>query len=321
MSLKYYGRNTCYTMSKESPLVKKNVLKGHIAILITNILFGLNFAFAKNVGDEYITPDAFTLVRIGSAALLFWLLAPFFPQAKLEINDYVRLFLAALFGATFNVYSFLKGIVYTSPVDSSIIMTLVPLTVLLLSALFFRERITLVKFVGIILGAVGAIVLIAYSGKIDLGGDNLKGNIICLGCVLSYSLYLIVMKPLMEKLHPFVVMRWVFLFGFIQTAPFFGKSLIETNWAVMPTDTIISIGYVVIAATFFTYLLTSVSLNSLRASTVSMYNYLQPVVATIVAIMIGQDTFNLIKLLSAGLVFAGVYLVIRAGSESKKLTA
>lgn len=296
-----------------------NVRKGHIAILFTNILFGLNFAFAKNVGGEYISPEAFSLVRIGVAALLFWMLAPFFPQTKLNKNDYIRLFIAGLFGATINVYAFLKGIVYTSPVDASIIMTLVPLTVLLLSAIFLKERITFLKFVGIILGAAGAVILIAYSGKIDLGGDNLLGNLMCLGCVASYSLYLIIMKPLMARLHPFVVMRWVFLFGFIQTAPFFAKPLLETNWAIMPTNTIVSIAYVVIAATFFTYLLTSIALNSLRASTVSMYNYVQPVVATFVAILIGQDEFNIVKLLAACLVFVGVYLVIRTGNTNKKL--
>ncbi|MDR1056127.1 MAG: DMT family transporter [Prevotellaceae bacterium] len=298
---------------------RKNPYRGHIAILAANILFGLNFAFAKNVGGDYISPEAFALVRIGLAALLFWMLAPFFPQGKLSVNDYVRLFIAGLFGATINVYSFLKGIVYTSPVDSSIIMTLVPLTVLLLSALFLNEGITVAKLGGIILGAVGAIVLIAYSGTVDLSGDHVAGNLICLGCVLSYSLYLIIIKPLTEKMHPLAVMRWVFLFGFIQTAPFFGKSLIQTNWAVMPADTILSVAYVVIAATFFTYLLTSISLNSLRASTVSMYNYIQPVVATMAAILIGQDEFNIIKLLAAGLVFSGVYLVIRTGKGNKKL--
>ena len=303
-------------MSNIPPIPSKSsIYKGHAAILATNILFGLNFAFAKNVGSEHISPEAFSLVRIGVVALLFWALAPFFPQSKLSTKDYTRLFIAGLFGASINVYTFLKGIVYTSPVDASIIMTLVPLTVLLLAAMFLKEGITYTKLAGIILGAVGAIVLIAYSGQIDLGGDNLKGNLMCLGCVASYSAYLIIMKPLMQKLHPFVVMRWVFLFGLIQTAPFFAKPLAEVNWAAMPSDTIISIAYVVIAATFFTYLLTSISLNSLRASTVSMYNYVQPVVATIVAIAIGQDSFNIIKLLAAALVFFGVYLVIRTGRK------
>lgn len=298
---------------------KKGVYKGHIAILLTNIFFGLNFVFAKNVDGTYISSEAFALLRMAGGVLFFWLIVPFCPHQKLERGDYIRLFFAGLFGGTINMYSFLKGITYTSPVDASIIMTLVPLSVLLLSAIFLGERITWVKMIGIILGALGAVALIAYSGTVNMGYDNLLGNLMCLGCVVSYTLYLIVMKPIMTKLHPLTVMRWVFLFSFIQTAPFFGKGLVNTNWSIMPTDTLISIGYVVIVATLLTYLLTSISLKTLSASTASMYNYMQPVIATVVAIILGQDSFSVIKLFAACLVFVGVYLVIRTKNTDKKI--
>ena len=207
--------------------------------------------------------------------------------------------------------TFFKGLEFTTPIHASVIMTVVPIVVLVLSAIFLKERITNLKFTGILLGFAGAIILSIYGKSTQIGDNILLGNTLVFINAVSYSIYLILIKKITDKYHPFTFIRWLFLFGLIMVIPFGYGELSEVVWTNFPPYIIFSVVFVILGATFATYLLNPLALRQLKASTVSTFLYIQPVIAGVFAIIMGSDTINSIKLIAASLIFTGVYLVTK----------
>lgn len=283
-----------------------------IGVFIVQVIYGLTFTFANDVIDQgHIKPFGFILLRIIGAAILFWLLSLFTPKQKIDSKDYFKFFIASVFGIALNMLTFFKGLEYTTPIHASVIMTVVPIVVLVLSALFLKERITGLKITGIVLGFTGAIVLSIY-GKSAHSGDNiLLGNFLVFVNAVSYSFYLILIKKLTKKYHPLVFIKWLFLFGFFLVLPFGYHELSEVVWISFSPYILLSVIFVIVGATFTTYLLNPIGLRHLKASTVSTFLYIQPVIAGIFAILMGSDTINSVKLIAAALIFIGVYMVTK----------
>ncbi|WP_418512530.1 DMT family transporter [Corallibacter sp.] len=283
-----------------------------IAAFLVQVLYGLNFTFANDVIDGgFIKPFGFILIRVAGAVALFWILSLFTKNERIDKEDYLKLFLASIFGIALNMLTFFKGLEYTTPIHASVIMTVTPIVVLVLSSVFLKERITVLKILGIILGFFGAIVLSLYGKSSQVGDNILLGNLLVFINATSYSIYIILVKKLTEKYHPFTFIRWLFLFGLILVIPFGYGEFTEINWESFDAYIIFSIAFVIIGATFLTYLLNPLSLVHLKASTVSTFLYLQPVVAVIFALLMGSDSFDLVKAIASVLIFSGVYLVTK----------
>ena len=283
-----------------------------IAVFLVQVIYGFTFTFANDVIDGgFIRPFGFIFLRVLGAAILFWLLSLFTPKQKIDSKDYITFFLASIFGIALNMLTFFKGLEFTTPIHASVIMTVVPIVVLVLSALFLKERITGLKITGIILGFSGAIVLSVY-GKAALIGDNiLLGNFLVFINAVSYSIYLIIIKKITSKYHPFTFIKWLFLFGLILVSPFGYNEFSQVDWSSFTPYILFSVIFVVVGATFITYLLNPLALRHLKASTVSTFLYIQPVIASIFALLMGSDTMNTVKLVAATLIFSGVYLVTK----------
>ena len=283
-----------------------------IAVFMVQVIYGLTFTFANDVIDEgHIKPYGFILLRIIGATVLFWLLSLFTPKEKIARRDYYKFFVASIFGIALNMLTFFKGLEFTTPIHASVIMTVVPIVVLVLSSIFLKERITHLKFIGIILGFSGAVILSVYGKSAQVGDNILLGNTLVFINAVSYSIYLILIKKITDKYHPFTFIRWLFLFGLIMVTPFGYGELSEVLWTGFSPYIIFSVVFVVLGATFTTYLLNPLALRHLKASTVSMFLYIQPVIAGIFAIIMGSDSINSIKLIAALLIFIGVYLVTK----------
>ncbi|WP_452224852.1 DMT family transporter [Lacinutrix chionoecetis] len=283
-----------------------------IAAFMVQLLYGLNFTFAKDVmAGGYMKPFGFILLRIAGATLLFWVFSFMGPKEKINGKDYFTFFLAAVFGVATNMLTFFKGLEYTTPIHASVIMITTPIIVLVLSAIYLKERITNLKVLGVILGFSGALVLSLY-GKSNLEGDNvLLGNLFVFINAVSYSIYIIIVKKLTYKYHPFTFIRWLFLFGLIMVIPFGYNDLMTTQFSAFTPYITFSVLFVVVGATFGTYLLNPLALKHLRASTVTTFIYIQPVIAGIFAIIMGSDSITTVKLVASALIFTGVYLVTK----------
>lgn len=283
-----------------------------LAALAVQFLYGLNYTFAKDVmAGGFLDATAFVIIRIGGAALLFWIFSFIGPKEKIEKKDYLKFFFAALFGIAINMLLFIKGLQYTSPIHASVIVTITPVLVLIMSAIYLKEKITILKISGILLAFVGAIVLTVY-GKSSFEGDNVAlGNSLILINVTAYSIYIILIKKLTYKYHPFTFIKWLFLFGLILVIPFGYSELIATDFSKFTPYAYFAVAFVVVGATFGTYILTPLSLKHLKASTVSIFIYMQPVIAGLFAIIMGSGSLTSVKLLATALIFSGVYLVTK----------
>ena len=283
-----------------------------IALFMVQLLYGLNYTFAKVViNDSFVKPFSLVLLRVGGATILFWIFGLFFKQERIELKDYVAFFFGALFGVAINMLLFLKGLELTSPIHASVIVTITPIIILVLSSFFLSEKITKLKVLGVFLGFLGGI-LLTVLGKSTRIGDNVPlGNTLIFINAISYSIYIIIIKKLTAKYHPFTFIKWLFLFGFFLVLPFGYQETLEIDWQSFTPYAWFSVLFVVIGATFGTYILNPLALRSLKASTVGVFIYLQPVIAGIFAIMMGVDAVSPVKIAAMLLIFSGVYLVTK----------
>jgi drug/metabolite transporter (DMT)-like permease len=260
---------------------------------------------------KYVNAYGFILLRVVGATLLFWLLSSFLPKEKIEKQDFKRLIACGFFGAAINMMMFFKGLSYTTPINASIIMTSIPIMVLLMASIIIKEKISGQKTLGILLGATGAIVLIVSDKSLSIGTDTLWGDSLTLFNAMSYGLYLVMVKPLMNKYEAFTVIKWVFLFGTLFVMPLGIPEVLEVNWNNLPTDIWYGIAYVVIGTTFLSYLFNSFGIKFVGPSIVAMYIYLQPILASAFALYLGKDILTPTKVICTALIFVGVYLVSR----------
>jgi len=280
------------------------------AAFMVQLLYGMNYTYAKNLmSEEYIGALGLVFARVAGATILFWLFGLFLKTEKIDKKDYLKFFYAAIFGVSINMIFFIKGLEYTTPIHASVIVTVTPIVILILSSFFLNERITKLKIIGVILGFCGAVVLTIY-GKSTRIGDNVPlGNLIILLNTIAYSIYIVMVKKLTAKYHPFTFIKWLFLFGLILVTPFCFGEFSSINWDTYTPSVFFSLGFVVVGATFGTYVLNPIALVKLKASTVGTFIYIQPVIAGIFAIIMGSDSLGVIKVAAALLIFAGVYLV------------
>lgn len=284
-------------------------IKAHLALLGANLIYGVNYSIAKLVMPEFIEPFGFIFCRVLGALLLFWSLHSFMKSEKIERKDYWRLFICGAFGVAGNQLSFFYGLNITTPINAAIIMTCNPVLVLIMSSIILKESISGLKLGGIFLGLSGAVGLILFNNSLSISTDNMVGDLFIFVNATSYAIYLVMVKPLMQKYEPLTVIKWVFLFGFVFVFPFGFNEFTSIEWSAFTTNTWLAFLFVVIGTTFFAYLFNIYALQSVNPSVVSIYIYSQPIVASIVALLIGQDELNLLKIISALMIFIGVFMV------------
>lgn len=282
------------------------------------LIYGVNFTIAKDVMPTYVKPYAFILIRAIGATVLFWALTFFGPKEKIARKDFPRIIAASLFGVAINQLSFFKGLSYTSPISASVIMVTAPIVVLILSAILLRERLELKKVIGILIGLTGTSILILYGKDIENSPNASLGNFLVFVNASSYAVYLILIKKLITKYHAFTFIKWIYTFGLVFTLPFAIGEFNEISWETIPTNIYYNIGFVVLFTTFLAYLINLMAMKELKPTTLSVFIYLQPLFATIFAVSLGKDEVNSVKLISAVLIFIGVYLVTQKKVISKE---
>jgi len=286
------------------------------AAIGASAIYGLNHTIAKGVMPTYIEPFGFIFLRVFGAAVLFWGISWLGPKEKIATSDWPRILGCAVFGMVINMLFFFKGLSLSTPINSSVIVTLSPVMVLILASILIREKITLLKTLGIIVGLAGALVLVLFSAESTGNAPNIPmGNVLFIVNAFSYGLYLILVKPLTAKYHAFTLMKWLFLIGVIINFPITIGEFTDVNWTSLPFDAIWKMAFVVAGTTFSTYLLNIYALKQLSASTISVFIYMQPLIAITYAILSGADELNLVKIAAAILVFVGVYMVTKKKTE------
>lgn len=290
--------------------------KAHLALLTVAVIYSANYVIAKDLMPFYIAPRAFIFMRVVGATVLFFALGYFAKSSqKIERSDWLRVFLCGFFGVAANQILFFEGLNLSTPINASVIMTSNPVLVLMMSAILLKEKLKPIKIVGVLLGGVGAVLLILSSANGDYTLPAVsRGNLLIFFNATSYAIYLVIVKPLMRKYDALLVIKWVFAAGLVFVVPLgFGK-FTEIEWNTWTPQVITAAVFVVVCTTFMAYLFNVFALKTLSSSTVSTYIYLQPLFTTLLALYLAKDVLTFEAAFSAGLIFVGVYLV---GRKSK----
>ncbi|MDC1374223.1 DMT family transporter [Polaribacter sp.] len=288
-------------------------------VSIATLIYGVTFTIAKDVMPFYVKPDAFILLRVLGATVVFWLAGLFVKSQKIEKQDYKKIILASFFGIALNMLCFFKGLSLTSPISASVMMVTSPIMVLIFSSILLKEKIIKRKIIGVFVGLIGAILLIVYGNNGDnTDTDSTLGNFLVFINAASYGLYLVLVKKLISKYHPITFIKWFYLFGLVLVIPFSFIEFTEISWTSMPADIYLKVGFVIFFTTCITYLFNLYGLSKLKPTTVGVFIYLQPVIATIFALSMGSDSLSLVKMCASGIIFFGVYLVSKQPKNTTK---
>jgi len=297
--------------------MNKSKIRGHVAMLFTSLIFGVNIPLSKNLMPDWMSPLGLTYSRFAFGAMAFWLLSLFLKSEKVTRKDMGTLFLGSLLGVGINQAAFISGLQMTSATNASIVITITPILAMIISFFILKEPITFKKAGGVIIGLTGVLSMILTSEVSGSGREaSMIGDLLCVVSSLSYAFFLVLTRGISQRYSSVTIMKWMFLFSALMFLPFGYK---DVSTAKIFTDgTTIALSsyvYLLVGATFITYLLIPVAQKQIRPTTIGMYNYLQPLVASFIAIMWGQDIFSWTKPISAVLIFAGVYFVTTSKSR------
>lgn len=285
---------------------------GHLAAFTCYCIFGFNIVACRNIAlSGLVPPLSLFCFRSAGAALLFFLLSKFLPEERLERGDMFKIFCASMLGLFLTQIAFLVAIKETTPLDCSVVASLTPIFTMFVSAIFIKEPITWKKVLGVMVsfGGVMYLILNSVSGELGVTASSPIGLFLIVLNALFFALYLGIFRPLIAKYHVVTFMKWMFLFSALVAVPLDVKDLVAMHYAEFPLSLVLTILGVVFFSTFVAYLLVSCAQKLLRPTLVSLYSYVQPIVATGLSIYLGMDVVTWQKVCAAVLVFVGVYIV------------
>ena len=289
----------------------------HIYLIIVNLIYGANFSIAKTIMPKFILPNAFIVLRVSFAAILYWIIFKLFLKETIQKTDLKRFFACGFFGIAANQILFFKGISLTSSVHGALIMITTPIITLILSKFILKETLSFRKLAGIALGMIGAGLLI-WSNQNGTSQGNLKGDIFVLLNAICYAIFLIIVKPLMQKYHPLTVIficflmgsPWVFLFGV--------EDALSIEWSLIPTVYYLNIFFILFGATFLVYLLNALAIKKVSPTVVSSYIYLQPLLAIVIVLLYQLEKITFDIYIYGFLIALGLFLINFRFKNTKK---
>ena len=287
-----------------------NRTKAHLALIFTNIFFAINLTAVKHLTNLNLAKAfGINVVRVGVSVFLFWLLYLLKPVSiKIAKEDRIRLFLCAFFGIAINQLFFLKGLSLTFPIHAALLLLITPILIVFIAAWILKERLGLSKLAGLALGIVGALVLILAKDTSGNADNALLGDLFVVINAISYTVYFVLVKPLMLRYNPVVILRWIFTIGLLLILPFGWGEFMEIKWQTYNAIDFTSMGLVVLSGTFLAYLFNLYGIKVLGASVAGFYIYTQPVFAALIAMLFLHEHLALYKIIAAVLIFSGVYL-------------
>lgn len=289
----------------------------HILLFLVNLFYGAGFIVSKIVMPAFILPQAFILIRVVVTTLLFFIVGSFWGNDKIALKDVPLLIACSLFGVVINQEMFFAGLNITTPINGALIMIMTPILVMVISFVIGHERITWQKATGMALGTTGAFIIISGKG-LNFSSKTALGDFFILLNASSYAIYLVIVRPLMKKYHPMAIIKWVFLFGAPWVVTMGWGQFKTIQWHSFTGGIWLAVFFVVFGTTFCAYLFNVIALREVHSSIVGAYIYLQPILATLISVMLGKDSLSKEKAISAILIFSGVYMVSFAGRPNKE---
>ena len=295
----------------------KNKIQAHSAVILANVIFGLGVPVTKLLLDEWVSPMGYMFTRCLGAAVIFWLISLFMPKEPVERKDLLIIMLGGLLGFVVSQTLTAWALVYTTPVYFSLIATLTPVATMLMAAVFLKETLNGKKTIGVLIGIAGALLMVFMGWQGGSGANDVLGIFLTILSLLTWVIYLLITRNVSQKYSAVTQMKWIFLISTLAVLPFAApewgqQKLFSTAWA---WTGVAEMAFIVLFATVMGYFAIPFAMRYLPATTVSIYTNLQPVVASLVAIYIGQDVLTWDKPVAGILVLLSAYIITRKNVE------
>lgn len=287
-----------------------NVVKAHLGLILSYVIWAVNYPLYKVIMPHYISPYAMTMLVVGVAALLAFGSMLFVPIEPVRRQDILKLVAAAALMGIAKKLFLMVGIQHTSPIDASIIATLGPILVLVISVMFLVDRFTPMKVLGMALGLAGALVVILSGSGMQAPSDKLGGDAVVLLAIVASSFSMVWLKELIMRYKPITLLRWIYPVAAVMMLPVGLGPLLRTDFSAMPAHVAWIVAYVAVVPTFGPNYLLIYSLHYVKPTISSVYFYLEPVIATAISVAMHMDTLSWDRALASLAVFAGVLLVV-----------
>jgi drug/metabolite transporter (DMT)-like permease len=291
--------------------MERTKVEGHVAVLLANVIFGLGVPVTKLLLDQWVSPMAYMATRCIGAAAIFWIISLFLPKEPIERKDLLVIMAGGLLGFVISQTLTAWALHFTSPVYFSLIATLTPVATMVCAALFIGERMTRRGVVGVVVGIAGAMLMVFMGWKGGSGSNDLLGIGLAILSLLTWAVYLIITRSVSAKYTAVTQMKWIFLVSTIAVLPFSWSDLQSAPLysSAWEWSGVLEMGFIVVFATVAGYFAIPFAMRYLEATTVSVYTNLQPIVASLVAITIGQDVLTWDKPVALVLVLLSAYIV------------
>lgn len=293
------------------------IIKAHLGLLATNLFFAANYSAVKYfTSNHYAGPFGLNITRIGVSIILFWILYVVnSPKIKIKKSEIFTFILCALTAIALNQMLFIKGLSFTFPIHASLLTLITPIMITIIAAHILKEKLTIEKIIGLLLGLTGAVLLIASRETTAPGENIILGDFLILLSSISYTFYFILVKPLMNTYSAIHVMRWVFTFGFFLILPLCTKEFSEITWHVFTFKDWFLLFLITVPGTFLAYIFNAYGIKKLSASIAGAYIYSQPVFAVAIAMIFLKEQLSVSKIIAAVLIFCGVFLSNRKNED------
>lgn len=295
----------------------KNKIQAHSAVILANVIFGLGVPVTKLLLDEWVSPMGYMFTRCLGAAVIFWIISLFMPKESVERKDLFIIMLGGLLGFVVSQTLTAWALVYTTPVYFSLIATLTPVATMLMAAAFLKEMLNGKKTIGVLIGIAGALLMVFMGWQSGSGTNDVLGIFLTILSLLTWVIYLLITRNVSQKYSAVTQMKWIFLISTLAVLPFAApewgqQKLFSAAWA---WTGVAEMAFIVLFATVMGYFAIPFAMRYLPATTVSIYTNLQPVVASLVAIYIGQDVLTWDKPVAGILVLLSAYIITRKNVE------
>lgn len=293
--------------------MERTKIQGHTAVLLANVIFGLGIPVTKLLLDTWVSPMAYMASRCIGAAVIFWGISLFLPKERVERRDLAVIMIGGLLGFVISQTLTAWALNFTSPVYFSLIATLTPVATMGCAALFIGEKMTRKGIVGVFIGIVGAMLMVFMGWQGGSGSNDLLGIGLAILSLLTWAIYLIITRKVSVKYTAVTQMKWIFLVSTVAVLPFSWSDLqaAPLYGAAWAWSGVLEMGFIIVFATVAGYFAIPFAMRYLEATTVSVYTNLQPIVASLVAIAIGQDLLTWDKPVALVLVLLSARLVSR----------
>lgn len=295
----------------------KNKIQAHSAVILANVIFGLGVPVTKLLLDQWVSPMGYMLTRCLGAAVIFWIISLFMPKEPVQRKDLLIIMLGGLLGFVVSQTLTAWALVYTTPVYFSLIATLTPVATMLMAAVFLKETLNGKKTMGVLIGIAGALLMVFMGWQGGSGTNDVLGILLTILSLLTWVIYLLITRNVSQKYSAVTQMKWIFLISTLAVLPFAApewgqQKLFSAAWA---WTGVAEMAFIVLFATVMGYFAIPFAMRYLPATTVSIYTNLQPVVASLTAIYIGQDVLTWDKPVAGILVLLSAYIITRKNVE------